>query len=269
MCGCLGLHRYEIDMARQVTPQSPAPSRAVCAANLADKYSIAGAAGTIAARPLLPPCLNPQVENVVEIEIRQQRRGECWSMDFVSDKLADGRSFRIFTVIDQFTRECVALEADRSMTGKKVAEVLERARQERSRLPGSITVDNGSEFSGRALEAWAIANDVQLCFIRPGPSGGERIHREFQWPSARRVFERGVVLFAGRCAREAGEVPRALQSPAPAQCPGGSRSCWVRGAAQAGAESFSTSVGRGRGSHAAPSPATPFRWHVSEEERKL
>lgn len=96
------------------------------------------------------------------------RANECWSMDFVSDKFADGRSFRIFTVIDQFTRECVGLEADRSMTGKKVAEALERARQERSRLPGSITVDNGSEFSGRALEAWAVANSVQLCFIRPG-----------------------------------------------------------------------------------------------------
>ena len=89
-------------------------------------------------------------------------------MDFVSDKLGDGRSFRIFTVVDQFTRECVGLEADRSMTGRKVAEVLERARQERGRLPESITVDNGSEFSGRALEAWAIANNVQLCFIRPG-----------------------------------------------------------------------------------------------------
>jgi putative transposase len=91
-----------------------------------------------------------------------------WSMDFVSDKFADGRSFRILTVIDQFTRECVALEADRSMTGGKVAQVLDRARQERRILPESITVDNGSEFSGRALEAWAIANNVQLCFIRPG-----------------------------------------------------------------------------------------------------
>jgi len=93
---------------------------------------------------------------------------QCWSMDFVSDKFADGRSFRILTVIDQFTRECVGLEADRSMTGKKVAEALERARQERGSLPESITVDNGSEFSGRALEAWAMTNDVQLCFIRPG-----------------------------------------------------------------------------------------------------
>jgi len=96
------------------------------------------------------------------------RPNQCWSMDFVSDKLADGRSFRILTVVDQFTRECVGLEADRSMTGMKVAQALERARQERGRLPESITVDNGSEFSSRALEAWAMTNDVQLCFIRPG-----------------------------------------------------------------------------------------------------
>ena len=96
------------------------------------------------------------------------RPNQCWSMDFVSDKLADGRSFRILTVVDQFTRECVGLEADRSMTGMKVAQVLERARHERDGLPESITVDNGSEFCSRALEAWAMTSDVQLCFIRPG-----------------------------------------------------------------------------------------------------
>jgi putative transposase len=89
-------------------------------------------------------------------------------MDFVSDKLADGRSFRILTVVDQFTRECVGLEADRSMTGMKVAQTLERARQERGHLPESITVDNGSEFCSRALEVWAMTNEVRVCFIRPG-----------------------------------------------------------------------------------------------------
>jgi len=96
------------------------------------------------------------------------RPNHCWSMDFVSDKLADGRSFRILTVVDQFTRECVKLEADRSMTGMKVVQALERAQQERGSLPKSITVDNGSEFCSRALEAWAMSHEVQLCFIRPG-----------------------------------------------------------------------------------------------------
>ena len=96
------------------------------------------------------------------------RPNHCWSMDFVSDKLADGRSFRILTIVDQFTRECVGLEADRSMTGMKVTQALEHARHERGHLPESITVDNGSEFSGRALEVWAMSNEVQLCFIRPG-----------------------------------------------------------------------------------------------------
>ena len=96
------------------------------------------------------------------------RPNQCWSMDFVTDKLADGRSFRILTVVDQFTRECVTLAADRSMTGMRVAQVLEAAKPECGGLPESIAVDNGSEFSGRALEAWAMANEVRLCFIRPG-----------------------------------------------------------------------------------------------------
>jgi putative transposase len=93
---------------------------------------------------------------------------ECWSADFVSDKLTDGRSIRILTVIDQFTRECVWLEADRSMSGPKVVVALTRATEERGATPTSMTLDNGSEFAGRAMEAWPIAAGVQLCFIRPG-----------------------------------------------------------------------------------------------------
>jgi putative transposase len=93
---------------------------------------------------------------------------QCWSMDFVSDKLADGRSFRILTVVDQFTRECVWLEADRSLTGAKVVAALKKASAERDGSPRSITCDNGSEFASRIVEAWAIDNEVRLCFIRPG-----------------------------------------------------------------------------------------------------
>ena len=88
------------------------------------------------------------------------RPNQRWSMDFVSDRLADGRSFRILTVVDQFTRECVALEADRSMTGMKVAQVLDRVKPERDGLPESITVDNGSEFCSRALELPKISSFV-------------------------------------------------------------------------------------------------------------
>jgi putative transposase len=96
------------------------------------------------------------------------RPGQCWSMDFVSDKLADGHGFRILTVVDQFTRECVLLEADRSMSGAKVAEALERVIDGEGVVPESITCDNGSEFAGRVLEAWAMKHGVQLVFIRPG-----------------------------------------------------------------------------------------------------
>lgn len=93
---------------------------------------------------------------------------QCWSADFVSDKLSDGRSIRILTVIDQFTRECVWLEADRSMNGPKVVAALTKAIAERGNAPGSITLDNGSEFAGRAMESWALETGVQLCFIPPG-----------------------------------------------------------------------------------------------------
>ena len=96
------------------------------------------------------------------------RPNQCWSADFVSDKLADGRSIRILTVIDQFTRECIWMEADRSMNGPKVVAALTRAIAERGAAPDSMTLDNGSEFAGRAMEAWAIETGVQLCFIRPG-----------------------------------------------------------------------------------------------------
>ena len=76
-------------------------------------------------------------------------------MDFISARLTTGRQFRILTVVDQFTRECVALEADVSMNGNKVASALNKARRERNTLPESITVDNGSEFSSKCLDVWA------------------------------------------------------------------------------------------------------------------
>jgi len=90
-----------------------------------------------------------------------------WSMDFVSDRLVDGRWFRVLTVIDQYTRECLCAHADRSQTGEKVAEQLERLIVLRG-VPESITSDNGSEFAGQAMDYWAHQVGVKLDFIRPG-----------------------------------------------------------------------------------------------------
>jgi putative transposase len=94
-------------------------------------------------------------------------RRQRWSMDFVTDTLADGRGFRTLNIVDDFTRECVAIEVDRSLPGPRVVRVLDRL-QALVGLPQAIVLDNGPEFRGRALETWAAANRVELRFIRPG-----------------------------------------------------------------------------------------------------
>lgn len=90
-----------------------------------------------------------------------------WSMDFVHARLTDRRWFRVLTVVDQFTRECVLLHADWSMSGAKVAAALDPVIKKRGK-PHSITCDNGSEFASRAMDAWAWQHQIQLVFITPG-----------------------------------------------------------------------------------------------------
>jgi len=90
-----------------------------------------------------------------------------WSMDFVSDGLYGSRRFRVFTLVDHFTRESPAILADHSITGSMVVEVLDRLAALGIK-PGCITVDNGPEFSGRSLDEWAHRHGVKLDCIRPG-----------------------------------------------------------------------------------------------------
>lgn len=88
-------------------------------------------------------------------------------MDFVHDTMADGRPFRVLTVVDNWSRQSPILEAGVRMSGAIVGETLDRVlRGERG--PRSITVDHGTEFQSRALEDWAYRRGVQLDFIRPG-----------------------------------------------------------------------------------------------------
>lgn len=95
------------------------------------------------------------------------RINERWSMDFVTDSLTNGRRFRSLTIVDDHSRESVAIEADFSLTGERVTRVLTRLAMTRG-LPNVITVDNGPEFAGKALDAWAYQNHIKLHFIRPG-----------------------------------------------------------------------------------------------------
>ena len=92
---------------------------------------------------------------------------ERWSMDFVYDAFADGRQFRVLTVVDQWSRQSPLLEVATAMSGRTVAEALDRVLGDGVR-PHSITVDHGTEFTSRALEDWAYRRGVQLDFIRPG-----------------------------------------------------------------------------------------------------
>ena len=88
-------------------------------------------------------------------------------MDFMHDTLADGRAVRVLTVLDVYTRECVALSAAAAFRGGDVARVLGAVGAERG-LPQRINVDNGTEFTSKALDHWAYWNRIQLDFSRPG-----------------------------------------------------------------------------------------------------
>jgi putative transposase len=92
---------------------------------------------------------------------------ESWSMDFMSDELYNGQRIRLLTLVDNYTRESLAIEADNHIGGQRVAEILMRLGEERN-LPRTIRVDNGPEFISKRLDQWAYLNKVELDFSRPG-----------------------------------------------------------------------------------------------------
>ena len=95
------------------------------------------------------------------------RPDERWSLDFVSDQITDGRRFRILAVVDDCTRECLALVADTSLSGMRVARELDQLVAERG-PPRMIVSDNGSEFTSNAILAWADQTCVEWHYIAPG-----------------------------------------------------------------------------------------------------
>jgi putative transposase len=118
------------------------------------------------------------------LQLRTRRRKKCasqarvplpeasgmdhrWSMDFVSDQLVGGKRYRILTITDQYSRECMALTAGFGLKAHDVVSTLEALKRQQRR-PQAITVDNGSEFTSKEFDTWAYLNQVQIDFIRPG-----------------------------------------------------------------------------------------------------
>ncbi len=89
-------------------------------------------------------------------------------MDFVSDNLFNGRRIRALTVVDNFSRESLAIYVNQGIKGKDVVTVMEKLRLLKDRCPKRIQVDNGSEFISKDLDKWAYENSVTLDFSRPG-----------------------------------------------------------------------------------------------------
>lgn len=93
---------------------------------------------------------------------------ECLSMDFVSDALFDGRKFRALTIVDNFSRECLAIYTGQSLRGSDVVNVLNKLKSIRNIIPKRIQTDNGSEFISKEMDGWAYENKVTMDYSRPG-----------------------------------------------------------------------------------------------------
>lgn len=96
-----------------------------------------------------------------------QHPNQVWSMDFMSDSLWDGRSYRLLNIIDDYNREMICIEADTSLPSLRIIRVLEQLAQERG-LPQMIRVDNGPEFISNQLDVWCKDRKITLAFIQPG-----------------------------------------------------------------------------------------------------
>ena len=92
---------------------------------------------------------------------------DCWSMDFLSDSLVDGRTMRVFAAVDDYSRLSTTMEFDVALPSERVTRILDRAIEVHGK-PKAIRTDNGPEFTSKAFDAWTYRNEIHHHFIRPG-----------------------------------------------------------------------------------------------------
>lgn len=139
------------------------------------------------------------------IRLRAEHPNHVWSYDFMEDRTHDGRKIRLLNVVDEFTRECLAIRIDRRLNSTSVIDVLSDLFI-LSGVPGHVRSDNGPKFIAKAVQAWIGAVGAKTAYISPGsawengyircPAGKRSAAErgELQCPHARRVTERGAVL---------------------------------------------------------------------------
>ena len=101
------------------------------------------------------------------VRLRPERKDHVWSYDFVQARTRDGRAFRMLTVIDEFTRECLAIDVARQLKSDDVLERLSDLFVRRG-VPGHIRSDNGPEFTAKAVRGWLGKDGVTTLYIEPG-----------------------------------------------------------------------------------------------------
>ncbi len=99
--------------------------------------------------------------------LRAERPDQVWSYDFVQDRTRDGRRLKLLCVVDEYTRECLAIHVARQIRSKEVIEVVDRLIRKRG-APEHLRSDNGPEFVARALQGWLLAKGVKTLYITPG-----------------------------------------------------------------------------------------------------
>lgn len=104
---------------------------------------------------------------VREITLKAQKTNQRWSLDFVSDALANGRRIRMLTVVDNYTRLCLGIIVDTSLSGNRVSRELDKLIEEYGK-PETILSDNGTEFTSNAILKWAIEKGISWDYIQPG-----------------------------------------------------------------------------------------------------
>ena len=109
----------------------------------------------------------PRAKPFIGIMPKAEKMNQIWTYDFVFDESVSGRKLKMLTLIDEYTRECLAVEVDTSITSLKVRQILEKVCLIRG-FPSAIRSDNGSEFIGSAVNGWLQMNGINPIFIEPG-----------------------------------------------------------------------------------------------------